>query len=171
MANPPCAAAWKADAIFIGTAVENIEEHLGGHLYWTVQRLQVSRVLRGAPGTTVTMVPVGGPPDAENIAASLRHDKVMVGANSCGYGFRLGEEHIVYATRAADGRWTTSQCSGTKPLAEAQADLDYFAALPAAQPVGRVVRDDGTDVPGVSVGLIPIATPPGKRPPNFTRGR
>ena len=138
MLNPPCAAVWRTDAVFIATAVENVEEHLGGHVYWTVQRLLVTRTLRGAPVSSVTLVPLGGPPEKDVVAASLKYDKVMAGANSCGYGLRVGEDYLVYATRTADGRWTTSQCSGTKPLAEARADLDYFATLPAAEPNSRV---------------------------------
>ena len=29
-------------------------------------------------------------------------------------------------------------CSGTKPLEEASADLDYIATIPSAEPTGRV---------------------------------
>ena len=137
MSNPPCAAAWKADAVFIATAVDTVEEHLGGHLYWTVERLMVTRTLRGAVGSSITMSPLNRP-DAEQIAASLAHDKVHAGMNSCAYGFRPGQDYLVYATRHPDGRWTTSLCSGTKPLAEAVPDLEYFASLPTAEPSGRV---------------------------------
>jgi hypothetical protein len=130
MPNPPCSAAWKAEAVFIATAVENVEEHLGGHLFWTVQRFLVTRALRGTARASVTMVPMSRPGE-EQIAA-------WAGANSCGYQFRLGEEYLVYGTRAADGRWTTTLCSGTKPLADAQADLEYFAGPSATDPTGRV---------------------------------
>lgn len=136
MPSPPCSAAWKADAVFIATAVESIEERLGGNLYWTVQRLFVTRTLRGTPITAALMLPPDQP-TKEQIAASLSHEKVHTG-NSCTYGFRVGEDYLVYATRRGDGRWTTTMCAGTKPLAEAGADLDYFAGLPAAEPLGRV---------------------------------
>ena len=137
MLNPPCAAAWKADAVFIATAVETFEERIGGNLYWTVQRLFVTRTLRGTSITSALMLP-SDPPSKEQIAASLSHEKVHAGSNSCSYGFRIGEDYLVYAMRRGDGRWTTAMCTGTKPLAEARADLDYFASLPAAEPVGRV---------------------------------
>ena len=134
---PPCSAAWRAEAVFIATAVEDVEEHLGGHLYWTVQRLDVTRILRGTVSPSVTIRPPIDRPSGEQIAASLSQDKVMV-SNSCGFEFRRGEDYLVYATRATDGRWTTSLCSGTKPLTDATTDLDYFASLPAAAPTGRV---------------------------------
>jgi Carboxypeptidase regulatory-like domain len=135
--NPACSAAWMADAVFVATAADMVEERVGGHLYWHVQRLVVRRTLRGTVGTSATMVPLDRP-DQEQIALSLSHDKVHAGSNSCAYGFRAGDDYLVYATRTADGRWTTSKCSGTKPLGEAQADLDYFASLPTAEPTGRV---------------------------------
>ena len=86
---------------------------------------------------TVTISPVYEASE-EEIALSLERDKVLAGRNSCEYVFRPGDEYIVYASRTADGHWTTSTCSGTKPLAEAKADLEYFASLPAAEPIGRL---------------------------------
>jgi hypothetical protein len=135
--GPACSVAWRADAVFIATAIDNVEERVGGNLFWTVQRLQVTRTLRGTATPLVTMVPLGRP-EQEQIAESLSHAKTYAGRNSCDYSLRLGEEYLVYATRGADGRWTTSVCSGTKPLAEATADLEYFAGLSVADPTGRV---------------------------------
>lgn len=166
MANAPCFAAGHADAVFIATAVDQGEEHVGGHLYRIVQTLAVTRTLRGTFSPLVTMVSYN-PPGEKEIAASLSQDKVWAGTNSCDYHFRRGEEYLVYATRTSDGRWTTSLCSGTKPLADARADLDYFASLPGAEPTGRLYgsidrtildADDPTKTlrvpaPGITVAL------------------
>ena len=137
MSNPPCAAAWRADAVFVATALPAAEEHVGGHLYWIMQKLFVTRTLRGTPGAAVTISPLDRPTE-DQITASLAHEKVYAGMNSCAYDFQAGQDYLVYARRTPDGRWTTSMCSGTKRLSEAQADLDYFASLAAAAPTGRV---------------------------------
>ena len=101
-----------------------------------MNKLSPSRTLRGTPITSALMLQPGEP-TREQIAESLAHERVHM-ANTCTYAFRAGEDYLVYATRRGEGRWTTTMCAGTKPLAEAGADLDYFASLPAAEPLGRV---------------------------------
>ncbi|MFB2919074.1 MULTISPECIES: hypothetical protein [Aerosakkonema] len=44
---------------------------------------------------------------------------------SCGYNFEKGKEYLVYAANE-DAELTTGLCSGTKPLAMAQADLSIL---------------------------------------------
>jgi hypothetical protein len=122
--NPPCAAAWKADAVFIGTIVERTQEPLGGTLSWTVHHVAVNQRLLGAIGPFVTLLPAATRPTAERIEASKAHDDALYLESSCDYTFETGRQYVIYARRTDDGRWTTSECSGTKPIERAAADLD-----------------------------------------------
>lgn len=135
-ANPPCAAVWKADAVFVGTVVDRVQEPVGGSISWTVHKVAVDQRLHGAIDTLVTLVP-GNRPSAEQIAASKSHGALWVGS-TCDFEFDAGRRYLIYARRTADGRWTTSICSGTKPVDEAAEDLEYLATIPTAQPTGRV---------------------------------
>jgi hypothetical protein len=58
--------------------------------------------------------------------------------STCDYEFEPGREYVIYARRTEDGLWTTSLCSGTKPVEEAAADLEYVENIPLAEPTGRV---------------------------------
>lgn len=128
--NPPCAAFWRADAVFIGrvTAAETIQAE--GQSPEIVTAFTVLRTFRGEPLPTMVLRAV---------------------LTSCVYGFRIGETYLVYAFRGADGRFATGQCSGTKPLAEADEDIAMIQTLPARSPLGwiygtvhRAVRDPET---------------------------
>jgi hypothetical protein len=134
---PPCAAAWRADAVFIGTAVEQIAERVGGNLSWHVTRVSVQQPLRGDARGSITLVPAFQP-SAEQIANSTQHPGPVFSGSSCDYRFEPGRRYVIYATRTADGRWSTTNCSGTKPIEQGAADLEYFAGLSAAAPTGRV---------------------------------
>ncbi len=136
-ANPPCAAVWKADAVFIGTVVDGASERIGGSLSWTVHKVAVGQTFRGSVDSFLTLVP-GNRPTAEQIEASKSHPGESMTMSSCDYGFEMGKQYVIYARRTSDGQWTTSMCSGTKPLEEASADLDYIATIPYAEPTGRV---------------------------------
>jgi hypothetical protein len=134
---PPCSAAWRADAVFIGTAVEQVAERLGGNLNWHVTRVSVQQRLRGDVSGSITLVPPFQP-SAEQIANSTQHPGPLFSGSSCDYRFEPGRRYVIYAKRTADGRWSTGSCTGTKPVEEAAADLDYFAGLGNAAPTGRV---------------------------------
>jgi hypothetical protein len=135
--NPPCAAVWRADAVFIGTVVDRTPERVGGSLSWTVHKVAVNQTLRGSVDSFITLVP-GSRPTAEQIAASQSHPGESMMMSTCDYDFRLGKQYVIYARRTPDGRWTTSMCTGTKPIEEAPADIDYIASLPLAESTGRV---------------------------------
>jgi hypothetical protein len=136
--NPPCAATWKADAVFVGTIMNQTLQPLSGPLSWTVRNVAVTQKLRGTVDASVTLVQ-GYRPTAEEIEAAISAGAVgSVGSSDCDYRFQLGRQYLIYARRTADGRWTTSRCDGTKPLEEAADDLDYIAGLPPAEPVGRI---------------------------------
>ena len=44
-------------------------------------------------------------------------------SSACGYGFKKGEAYLVYASKTTEGRLTTSICSRTRRIKEADADL------------------------------------------------
>ena len=136
--NPSCAAVWRADAVFVGTVVDRTTERLGS-LSWTVQTVAVNQTLRGSVDPFITLVP-GSRPTAQQIAASQSRPpgESMIIMSSCDYDFEFGKQYVIYARRTPDGRWTTSICSGTKPIEEAAADIDYIASIPLAEPTGRV---------------------------------
>lgn len=135
-ANPPCAAVWKADAVFVGTAIDRVQEPVGGSISWTVHKVAVNERLHGTVDAFITLVP-GHRPSAKEIEASKSHS-ALERLSTCDYNFELGRKYVIYARKTADGRWTTSMCSGTKLLEEADDDLDYIASIPAAEPTGRI---------------------------------
>ena len=47
-ANPPCAAVWKADAVFVGTVIDRVQEPVGGSISWVVHNVAVNQRLHGA---------------------------------------------------------------------------------------------------------------------------
>jgi hypothetical protein len=136
-ASPPCSATWQADAVFVGTAVNEVWEPLGGSLRWMVQNVAVTQKLRGSVDASITLVS-GDQPTPEQIAQATSAGAVGWGGSDCDYRLQVGGQYIIYARRTAYGRWTTSRCSGTKPIQEAAKDLEYFASLSTAEPVGRL---------------------------------
>ena len=127
-----------ADVVFVGTVIDQVREPVGGSLGWTVYSVFVNQRLRGAVDSPyVTLVP-GNRPSVEQIEASKSSTALGSVASSCDYNFELGRQYVIYARKTADGRWTTSPCSGTKLVENATEDLDYIASIPAAEPTGRV---------------------------------
>ena len=136
--NPPCAAVWKADAVFVGTVVETMPEPLGGTISWTVQKIAVNQQLHGSVESSVTLVPNVPRPTNEELEASRLGGASLWKMSTCDYTFEVGRQYVIYARKTADGRWTTSLCAGTKPVAEATADFEYISRIPGTAPTGRV---------------------------------
>ena len=138
LTNPPCAAVWTADAVFVGTVVDRVQERVGGSISWTVSYVSVDQRVHGAIDSPfLTLGPARGP-SAEQIEASKSSTEVGWMGSSCDYTFELGRRYVIYARKTGDGRWTTSACSGTKLVERAADDLAYFESLPTAEPTGRV---------------------------------
>ena len=68
---------------------------------------------------------------------------------SCGYPFKVGQEYLVYAYEGKQGI-ETDGCSQTKPLSEADADLEVLGA--GKKPTGGEVLSDTSG--GVSAGAV-----------------
>jgi hypothetical protein len=136
-ANPPCAAVWRADAVFIGTVAEEAVEPIAGNLSWTVHKINVNHPLQGNVDSSITLGPSWRLTDQE-LVESRNLSPGSIQMSTCDYRFKPGRQYLIYARRAADGRWTTDWCSGTKPIEAAAADLDYIAGIALARPTGRI---------------------------------
>jgi hypothetical protein len=125
----PCEAYWRVDAVFIGTVKEvsriELEEDSGGskskyeHL---VYQFTVNQSFRG-----VTTPEIG----------------VIVGMTSCGIGFEVGQQYLVYAYRhdIKKEMLSTNKCSRTRPINSAAEDLEYIHGLSKAQPGGSILGE------------------------------
>ena len=136
--NPPCSAVWKADAVFVGTVVEEVQEALGGTISWTVHNIAVNQRLHGSVEPFLTLLPAASRPTDEEIERSRSVGTRLGRMSTCDYDFEVGRQYVIYARKTADGRWTTSMCTGTKPVERARADFEYIAGIPSAAPWGRV---------------------------------
>lgn len=144
----PCAAYWKARAVFTGVVTEVAESgvrHGGGEsvrpFYYKLVRFKVQDWLRG---------PRRG---AAQVLTAPR-------AADCGYKFIPGGRYLVYAEERTDGRLYTSVCAATKPLAEAGADLSFINGLPTAPPLAAIygnVEFSGRDMKDSSFRAEPAA--------------
>ena len=116
---PLCESFFAADAVFEGevTAIEALPTAKRMDMLAS-RRVQftVTRVWRGEPGSSVTLMTGSGGGD-------------------CGYNFRPGRKYLVFAAEH-EGRLTTNICSPTKALDRAAQDLDYLAS--AAATPGRI---------------------------------
>ncbi len=126
--SPPCEAYWQAEAVFIGTPKElswiEYEEKLPELVIkrkQTVFSFSVDQAFRGVNGSQVAVL-------------------TGMGGGDCEYGFKIGEQYLVYAHR--DGRkkemLATSICTRTRPVRNAGEDLEYIEGLSKASPGGLV---------------------------------
>ncbi|MGH9753179.1 MAG: hypothetical protein ACREA2_10385 [Blastocatellia bacterium] len=122
-APAPCQAYAQAEAVFIGTPkeVSRIESKDKIGYGYRVFRFSVDQAFRGVNGSQVS---------------------VMTGRNDgdCGYGFKIGKQYLVYAYRIHQKQETlsTSICTRTKPVRNADEDLEVIHGLSKASPGGWV---------------------------------
>ena len=162
--NPPCSAVWRADAVFVGTVVERVREPVGGTISWTVHHVAVNQRLHGSVDPFIALTGAARP-TAEQIEASKSAASPTDIMSTCDYNFEVGRRYVIYATKTAEGRWTTSMCAGTKPIEDATADLGYISGIPGTAPIGRLYgsieriishdsAEQGMPAAGVRVELI-----------------
>ncbi len=119
----PCQEFWRVDAVFAGTVVGsgkiNVDE--GGYKHdMRLVRLTVDQPIRGMQTAEVDVV-------------------TGWGGGDCGYGFKIGERYLVYAYRdEKDQRLSTSICSRTRKLSEANDDFAFIRAMPTSNANGLV---------------------------------
>ena len=100
-AGPPCEAVWKTPLVFVGT-VASVE--VTREPFLVRSRFAVREVFRGAPLRTIV---------------------IESGGSSCDSSFEEGVDYLVYA-QFEGGRWTSSNCSRTRPLSAAAEDMAYL---------------------------------------------
>jgi hypothetical protein len=63
-----------------------------------------------------------------------------IGGGDCGYGFKIGEQYLIYAYRDQQKKemLSTSICARTRPIRNADDDLEYIQGLSKASPGGWV---------------------------------
>jgi hypothetical protein len=112
--TPPCAAFWRADAVFIGTVIEIAMPSENSNVTgWprAVVHFQVGKVFKG------------------EVDAKVQADS-FVGDCFENYDFKVGEKYLVYAHRKdADGRFELRPCDRTGLATEGGADLEYIKGL------------------------------------------
>ena len=118
----PCQEFWRADAVFAGTVVGsgkiNVSQGEFKHEMRLV-RLTVDQPIRGMQSTEVELI-------------------TGWGGGDCGYAFKLGRRYLVYAYREEDKRLSTSICTRTRLLTEADDDFAFFRTVPTSNANGLV---------------------------------
>jgi hypothetical protein len=126
--RPPCEAYWQAEAVFIGTPkevswieLEDKNENSTFKYRKRVFHFAVDQAFRGVNGSQVGVM-------------------TGQGGGDCGYGFKIGEQYLVYAYRNNQKKemLSTSICSRTRPVRNAGEDLEYIKGLSKASPGGWV---------------------------------
>jgi len=126
--NPPCQAAWQADAVFAGRVAEI------GHPEPSAFMPQGFRMRRIHFAVTESFL--GDVASEQTVFTGL-------GGGDCGYQFAAGASYVVYAHRAEDGSLTTGICSRTRSTSGAGEDLAYLRSLATTpQPVAGMIRGE-----------------------------
>jgi Carboxypeptidase regulatory-like domain len=124
---PPCQGYWDASVVFSGVVTE------------ISSRPAETRQGEGTHTPDEAIIHF----TAEKYYRDNRGAEVQVstglGGGDCGYSFRVGERYLVYAQIDKERQeLTTSICTLTKPLVEAEEDLRYIGSL-SAEPDGTLL--------------------------------
>jgi hypothetical protein len=117
----PCEEYWKASVVFAGLVTGSARVTLKQGDYTISKKvvdLKVDQAYKGIGGSEVQVL-------------------TGLGDSDCGYGFRVGEKYLVYAFRN-ENKLETSICTRTRPLSEADKDLDYIRGISLA-PRGSII--------------------------------
>jgi hypothetical protein len=119
----PCQEFWRVDAVFAGTVVGSgkitVDEGELKHDMRLV-RLTVDQPIRGMKAAEVDVV-------------------TGWGGGDCGYEFKIGQRYLVYAYRdEKDQRLSTSICTRTRLLTEADDDFAFIRSMPTSNANGLV---------------------------------
>jgi hypothetical protein len=117
----PCEAFFDASAVFIGTVVSIDPVSTTQPFSQRRVHLEVSDAFRGMTTQNVDV-------------------ETGEGSGDCGYRFNVGERYLVYASvRPGSQTLTTSICTRTKPLSNAQEDAAFARAVATAPSAGGVL--------------------------------
>ena len=112
----PCEAYGDAAAIFVGTVTFSTSTKTKEGDYEFNKRLVRFHVDRAIL----------------NVEAGDIEIRTGLGDADCGYGFRLGGQYLVYAYADDKKRLSTSICTRTRPMSNADPDLEYINGLSKA---------------------------------------
>ena len=144
--SPPCQAFWRAEVVFSGTATKVFSSAIyqkgEGEEKWDyrdrITRFTVTDIFRGRIGKQVDVIA------SEILTTSFtRADGAQVtksmGHSDCEYKFNEGEHYLVYASfrKTNDGTLWVGY-NRTRPLSQADEDLDFIRGLNHAAAAGRV---------------------------------
>lgn len=119
----PCQEFWRADAVFAGTVVASgtIKVEEAGYKFdKRLVHFTVDQPIRGMRTAEVDVV-------------------TGWGGGDCGYGFKIGQRYLVYAYRdEKDRRLSTSICSRTRLLSEADDDFAFIRSMPTSNANGSI---------------------------------
>ena len=115
----PCEDYWNASVVFVGGVTGSSTVTLAEGTSQRLVHFRLNQAYKGIEGTEVQVI-------------------TGLGGGDCGYGFRLGEKYLVYAFRNQDNKLHTSICTRTRPLSEAEEDLDYIRGISLA-PRGSLI--------------------------------
>lgn len=119
----PCQEFWRVDAVFSGTVVSSGKIKVDRGSYKSDMRLvhlTVDQPIRGMQTAEVDVI-------------------TGWGGGDCGYGFKPGQRYLVYAYRdEKDNSLSTSICTRTRLLAEADDDFAFIKALPTSNAQGLI---------------------------------
>jgi len=119
----PCQEFWRVDAVFAGTVVgsSKITVNEGEFKHdMRLVRLTVDQPIRGMQSTEVDVL-------------------TGLGGGDCGYGFKIGQRYLVYAHRdQKDQRLSTSICTRTRLLSEADDDFAFIRSMPTSNANGLI---------------------------------
>lgn len=129
----------EAGAIFVGEAV-------GVGEATSEAKSSNSGLPRGGPITFAVEESWKGDPEERVVVFGSGE-----GGSGCGVDVREGERYLVYARlggESEDGALETSNCEGTKPLADAQEDLRVLGPPEATTPEGSLPESGGASPGG-----------------------
>jgi hypothetical protein len=111
--GPPCQAAWASDVVFTGTVL-------------SIEAVEIKTWETVYPSKLVTFSI-----DRGFINSPSGSAEVMTGAGGgdCGYRFTPGGTYLVYARKGESSRLSTSICSRTRPIEQAEEDIRYLTTV------------------------------------------
>lgn len=133
--HPPCHEFWRADAVFIATAIkvqykQTNPDFYGGWSKPMIVTLALEEQFRG-----------------------IEEKAVVLDLNDCGYEFKQGEKYLVYAHRRRDNNKldVRAHSTRTQPLAEAAGDLQYIRSVLRGEKQPSIVGTVGETTTDVKI--------------------
>jgi hypothetical protein len=128
--GPPCDAAWKASAVFVGTVVELTRDVMppDGKGVAPVNGFLRTHVIFEVAEAFIGM-------ESRSKRVEIR---TGMGGGDCGFPFQRAQSYVVYAHENADGQLVATICSRTAAVDRAQGDLAYLRSLSSSAQFGYV---------------------------------